>query len=117
MNSGVSEYLGSLPEERRIIVKKIIDMILELYPAADASMKYKMPTFKVGDGWVAVANQKNYVSLYTCSQNHIKAFSEKHPYIKTGKGCINFKQTDNLPLGDIQSVIKHALSKSYAGQH
>jgi len=48
-------------------------------------MKYKMPTYQVGDGWVAIANQKNYISLYTCGYHHIVGFKNNNPGIKTGK--------------------------------
>ena len=69
-----------------------------------------MPTYQVGDGWVALANQKNYVSLYTCGYHHIAAFREKHPKIKTGKACINFRPGDELPLQDLKAVVKHAIT-------
>jgi len=39
----------------------------------------------VGDGWVAIANQKHYVSLYTCGYHHIERFKQRCPRIKTGK--------------------------------
>lgn len=109
MNAEIEQYLQPLPIERVTTLRSIIDLILRLYPDAEASMKYKMPTFSVGDGWVAVANQKHYISLYTCDYSHIKAFKEKHPKIKTGKGCINFKPSAELPVGDIELVIKHAI--------
>ena len=64
-------------------------------------MKYKMPTYSVDDGWVAMASQKNYLSFYTCSFDHIAAFKDRHPKIKTGKGCINFKDSDPLQISDI----------------
>lgn len=71
--------------------------------------RYKMPTYSYGDGWVAIANQKSYISLYTCSAEHIEAFKAKHPTYKTGKGCINFRQKDALPLEDVKAVINHAI--------
>jgi len=72
-------------------------------------MLYKMPTYQVDDGWVAIANQKRYVSLYTCGYHHIADFKAKHPQIKTGKGCINFRQKDELPLDDLKAVVTHAI--------
>jgi len=72
-------------------------------------MKYNMPTYRPGDGRVAIANQKSYVSLYTCGYHHIAKFKEKHPEINTGKGCINFTEKDELPLNDIGLVVQHAI--------
>jgi len=75
-------------------------------------MSYRMPTYKVKDGWVAIANQKRYVSLYTCGAHHIAGFKEKYPGIRTGKGCINFKATDQIPVAAVKAVIKHAIEQS-----
>lgn len=76
---------------------------------SEESMRYKMPTYELGEGWIALANQKDYISVYTCSAEHIVNFKKKHPKIKTGKGCINFKDGDDIPLNDLKGVIKSAM--------
>jgi hypothetical protein len=58
---------------------------------------------------VALASQKNYISLYTCSAENIATFKEKYGTIKTGKGCINFRDKDEIPLSDLDSVIQNAM--------
>jgi uncharacterized protein YdhG (YjbR/CyaY superfamily) len=68
-----------------------------------------MPTYRKGEGWVALANQKNYISLYTCGYHHIESFKTHYPDIKTGKGCINFRDKDDIPLKDIEAVVRHAI--------
>lgn len=87
----------------------IHDLILRLYPDASVDMSYKMPTFSFGDGWVALANQKNYISLYTCSASHLEPYKRKYPQQKTGKGCINFRERDEIHLDALESVIVHAI--------
>ena len=111
MDKDVRKYFNSVPAERRAKVDALHTLVMKLYPKADVDMSYKMPTYRHGDGWVALANQKNYVSLYTCGYHHIEGFKAKHPAIKTGKGCINFRDKDDLPLSDIKAVVKHAISK------
>jgi len=74
-------------------------------------MHYKMPTYRAGEGWVAIANQKRYVSLYTCSPWHLVAFKARHPGIKTGKGCINLRDQDPFPIDDLAAVIRHAMER------
>lgn len=108
----VEEYIENIPEERRLRVVSIIDLIKELYPNSLESMKYKMPTYELAGAWVSVANQKNYVSLYTCSAEKIEEFKGKYPRIKTGKGCINFTDKVEIPLNDVKGVINKAMSKS-----
>lgn len=109
MNDDVKAYLDSVPESRAAHVHALHELILELFPDAVVDMRYKMPTYQVGDGWVAVANQKSYVSLYTCGAAHLAAFKEKHPQYRTGKGCINFRERDTLPLPALRAVIRHAI--------
>jgi hypothetical protein len=55
---------------------------------------------------VAVANQKNHASLYICGYCHIAPFKVKHPNIRTGKGCINFRDSDPLPVNNLKAFIK-----------
>jgi uncharacterized protein YdhG (YjbR/CyaY superfamily) len=69
-----------------------------------------MPTFEhPGGGWVAIANQKHYVSLYTCSAEHLEAFRQQHPEIRTGKGCINFRDRDEVPMDAAAEVVRRAM--------
>ncbi len=74
-------------------------------------MHYKMPTYRASKGWIAIAYQKHYVSLYTCSPAHLESFKAHHPGIKTGKGCINLRDTDPFPIDDLAGVIRHAIEQ------
>lgn len=111
MNPEVKDYMASVPDSRRTRVNALHDLVMEMFPNARLDMKYRMPTYRSGEGWVAIANQKNYVSLYTCGYHHIEGFRKKNPGIKTGKGCINFRDRDELPIDDIRQVIDHAINR------
>jgi uncharacterized protein YdhG (YjbR/CyaY superfamily) len=106
----LSTYLRDIPEQRIPRFNAIQSLILNMYPEVEQSMKYKMPTFSLGKHWIALANQKNYLSIYTCSADHLAAFKKMHPKIKTGKGCINIKDNDQFELDDLTSVIRSALT-------
>ena len=106
----VEKYYRNVSSERRKRLKSIHDLITKNYPDIEINMKYKMPTFNLGKNWIAIANQKNYISVYTCSYDHMAEFKQKHPKIKTGKGCINFKDNDEIFLDDIKGVIQKALT-------
>lgn len=109
MNEEVEAYMAAVPGNRKSKIEALHKLITQSLPEVIIDMKYKMPTYQVGEGWVAIANQKNYVSLYTCGYHHIENFKARHPKIKTGKGCINFKDNDTFPLKDIEAVVKHAI--------
>ncbi len=109
MNEDVGKYFDSAPDERRAKLDVLHKLIIGLYPHTSVDLEYRMPTYHCGDGWVAIANQKNYVSLYTFGAHHLEVFKLRHPRIKTGKGCINFKPGDEIPLADVEHVVTHAM--------
>ena len=107
--SDVDNYIQLTPEQRRKRLISIHRLIMKLYPDAIVDMSYKMPTYRYGDGWVTLANQKNYLSLYTCGESHLESYKSRHPQQKTGKGCINFRARDEIHYDDLEYVIRHAI--------
>lgn len=106
----LQEYLAQLSGIRSERISQLRELIKRLYPDAVESMRYKMPTYESETGWVAIANQKHYVSLYTCSEQHIAEFKSKYPTIKSGKGCINFRDSIDIPYDDLEKVIISAMN-------
>lgn len=104
------EYMAGVPPKRRGRMEELIGHIRAWYPRAAIRIKYGIPTFETEGGWVAVANQKNYVSLYTCSPDHIAPYKEKHPGVKSGKGCLNFRDRDEIDFGGLKAVIRNAMT-------
>ena len=98
-----------MPEDRKQKALVVHQQILKLYPAIQPNLKYKMPTYESENGWIAIGNQKNYWSVYTCSLDKIGPYIQRYPGIKHGKGCINFRKKDELDLDALQQVIKKAL--------
>ena len=90
-------------------IKSIHRLIIQLYPDASIDMSYKMPTYRIGEAWVALANQKQYISLYTCGASHLEPYKQKYPRQKTGKGCINFRDSDEIHHDMLELVITHAI--------
>ena len=106
----VSEYINSVPKHRLDRFNELINNFRKWYPDAELTMKYKMPTFEIGDNWLAVANQKSYISVYTCGYHHIESYKKKHPRTKSGKGCLNFRDNDDIIYKDLKIVAGSTLS-------
>ncbi|MCB1874435.1 MAG: DUF1801 domain-containing protein [Chromatiales bacterium] len=104
-------YYAAVPEDRREKLLHLHRLILSLYPDATMKISWRMPSFRNGDGWVAIANQKNYISLYTCGEKHIAGFKKSYPHIKTGKGCINLQDRDPMDDTALAQVIHHAMEQ------
>jgi Domain of unknown function (DU1801) len=105
-------YLASLPAERRDAVERVWEVVRENVPAGyTEQIGPKFLTFMAGDEWyLALANQKNYISLYLCS---IYVFPElkakldnSGKKLKCGKSCINFKRAEDLPLDTLGEIVR-----------
>jgi hypothetical protein len=121
--TSVKEYLQSVPPERRELVEFIHAFIQKEAPslrphfAANmlgyGSFPYKSYKKEMLE-WpvIALANQKQYVSLYVCAVVDGKYVAETHKKdlgkASVGKSCIRFKKIEDLNLATLKKVIKIA---------
>ena len=112
MKNEVQRYIEAVPEDRRPLFDKLQALIRNLYPDAEVLIWYHLLTFRKKPGWVALGYWKNGVSVYTNGPHHLAEFKAQYPHIKTGKGCINLKITDEVPIPALQKVITHAIKHS-----
>lgn len=105
------QYISSLPADRRGEVERVWQVIRTNMPASyteEISPKYL--TFKADEEWyVALANQKNYISLYLTPLYvfpRLKAkLDSSGRKLKCGKGCVSFKKAEDLPLEVIGEIV------------
>lgn len=61
---------------------------------------------------IALANQKQYISVYVCSVVDGEYVAEKHKRepgtVKVGRSCISFKQLEDINLSELGRVLKIA---------
>jgi len=113
MNKEVQDYINKVTDERRDFLLKLKDFILKLYPAAEDKISFRIIIFKHGKGWVGLGYGKQGATVYTQVISRIAQFHAKYPKIKTGKGCINFKLTDDIPWEELEDVIHVAMGTNY----
>lgn len=119
----VKEYFGMLPKERREPMDFLHTFIQKTAPSLKPVFAYNMPgygTFKYKNykkeliDWpiIALANQKNYMSLYVCAIDNGEYLAEKYKdelgKVSVGKSCIRFKKLDDLNLKTLKKVIQLA---------
>lgn len=119
----VDEYIGLLEPQRKEIIKHLHSLIQKTSPDLKphfaynmlgyGSFKYKNYKKEIID-WpiIALASQKNYVSLYVCSLEGGKYLAEKYKQklgkVSVGKSCIRFKKLEDLNLDEVKKIIKKA---------
>src|SRR5579863_9673599 len=116
----VADYLASLPEDRRIVISAVRDVIRKnLDPDFEEGMQYGMIGYYVPHrvypagyhcdpkqplGFAALGSQKNYMSLYLMcvygDQEQRKRFesawAKSGKKLNMGKSCVRFTKLDDL---------------------
>jgi uncharacterized protein YdhG (YjbR/CyaY superfamily) len=113
-SQAIVRYLAQLPEARRERALALHGLILSLFPQAAVSLGTRMPTYRLGEQFVAWASTKRHLALYTCSAERIAGFRARHPEIEAGAGCLRFRDSERLPLADLAQVVKNALAPARA---
>ena len=115
-----TEYINSLEEPRKKQIRTLHNLIRKTVPTLKPHMKfgmlgygtyhYKYSSGREGD-WmiIGLANQKNYISLYTCLSDGKNYVAEKHkkdlPKANIGKSCIRFRKLEDVDLDVIKQVL------------
>ena len=106
----LKEYYSELPKDRSDRISKIRKTFLKSVKGVEETFKYNMPTFEKNGNWVALANQKNYISVYFCSEELISDIKQKYPKINTGKGCVRIGNKNELILDDLTKSFRKAMN-------
>ena len=130
----VQDYLAALPEDRREIVETVRATILANLPAGyEEGMEFGMITYSIPLsrypktynkkplGYVALASQKNYLSLYLMGvygnpggEAEFRArWAKTGKKLDMGKSCVRFKRIDDLPLDLIGEVVAEVSVEKY----
>jgi uncharacterized protein YdhG (YjbR/CyaY superfamily) len=104
--STITEYLEELPAERRAALCELRSLIRRVAPKTSEEMKYGLPSF--GE-LCAFASQKNYMALYVCEGDIVKAHLAQLGKVSCGKGCIRFKRIQDLNLPVVENILKEVL--------
>lgn len=119
----VKEYMDMLTPDRREAIEFVDKFIKKGAPSLKPHFAYNMlgyGSFKYKNNkkelldWptIALASQKNYISLYVCSVKNGEYIAEKNKKdlgkVNMGKSCIRFKKVDDVNLKTLEKVIKLA---------
>jgi len=133
----VSEYLQSLPEDRRAGLSAVRKVVLDNLPEGYAEcMQYGMIGYVVPHSlypagyhcnpaqpltYASLGSQKNHMALYLMSvYGHAetakwfrKAWQATGKKLDMGKACVRFKKLEDVPLDVIGQVIARTPVKQY----
>lgn len=122
----VEQYIQALPEDRREAITALRRVILDNLPAGyEEMMQYGMIGYSVplsrypntynGQplSYVALASQKNYISLYLMgiysrpeqAEWFTETWQATGKKLNMGKSCVRFRKLDDVPLDLIGQVV------------
>ena len=137
----VSEYLQSLPADRRETIETVRQVILDNLPEGyEEGMQYGMIGYFVPhsifpDGYhcdprqplpfVGLASQKHHVSLYLMAvygsegvQRWFRqAWTQAVGRLDMGKGCVRFRKLDDVPLEVVGEAVARFPVDVYVAQY
>lgn len=132
------EYMEELPPDRRDAVRQVVEVIRRnLPPGYEEGMQYGMigwyvPLERLSDtyngqplGYVALASQKNHLSLYL---NNVYGDAATEAWFRTayeasgkrldmGKSCVRFRRLDDLPLEVIGEAVARTPVERFIEQY
>ena len=133
--SEVREYLEGVPMERRVLVESLRAAVRHNLPAgyqeviAYGMISYVVPLTTCADTYngkpllyIAIGNQKNYVSLYLMSvyaEDMVRANFEADYLasghrLNMGKSCVRFNDIDDVPFDVIEKYVAVATPLQFA---
>lgn len=134
----VSEYLSSLPAERRAVVSKLRSFVKKHLPKGYkeqigwGAITYAVPLKTLPDTYngeplcyAAIAAQKNHYSLYLMgaygdpkqSKWMASEFKKRGKKLDMGKACLRFKSLDDIPLDVVGEVIASKPLEDYVDDY
>lgn len=117
------DYIDALTDDRKDIILSLDNLIRKTVPSLKPNFLYNMLGYgefdytnykKENIKWpvIALASQKNYISLYVCAIVDGKYLAEKYKAdlgkVSIGKSCIRFKRLEDLNLDVLKKVIVEA---------
>jgi hypothetical protein len=136
--TSVEGYLRQLPEERRIVVAAVREVIRENVPAGYregfswGAITWEVPLERYPDTYngqplcyVALAAQKNHYAVYLmcvygdpAATEWLKGeFEKAGKKLDMGKSCVRFRKLDDLPLGVIGKAVARIRLKDYLARY
>lgn len=119
----ITEYFDQLPIERQKPMKFLHQFIQKVAPSLKPLFAYNMPGYGIFKyknykkeiiDWpiVALASQKNYISIYVCAVKDGEYLAEKYKQdlgkVSVGRSCIRFKKIEDVDLKTLEKIIQLA---------
>jgi uncharacterized protein YdhG (YjbR/CyaY superfamily) len=106
MYKTIDDYIGSFPDQTKVILQKIRETIRKVLPDGEETISYQIPCFKLNGKYVIYfAGFAHHVSIYPAPRGAAE-FREELADYKGGKGTVQFPLDKPLPLALIAKIVR-----------
>jgi len=109
----VDEYIAGFPKQTQAQLKQMRTTIKKNAPAAEESISYGMPAYKLNGPLVYFAGYENHIGFYATPTGH-NTFKKELSKYKQGKGSVQFPIEESLPLALIARIVKFRVKENLA---
>jgi uncharacterized protein YdhG (YjbR/CyaY superfamily) len=103
----VNEYVASMPEDVRRMLKRVRSTIRKAVPEAEEVIAYQIPAYKLnGVPLLYFAGWKQHYSLYPVNDALVAAFKDELAGLERSKGTVRFPLSDPVPVHLIERIAK-----------
>ena len=115
--TSVKQYLSWQNADQRAALDELRKVIAAAVPDATEGISYSMPAFLLaGKGLVCYAAFKDHYSLFPMSGAVVEQHAAELGDRMAGKGTIQFRYDERLPVGLVKKVVKTRVTELKAKQ-
>jgi len=107
----IDEYISTFPPGVQILLQQMRKTIHAAAPEAAEAIKYGIPTFVLNGNLAHFGGYKTHIGFYPAPVG-IEAFKEETDRYVTGKGTMQFKLDEPLPIDLVTRIIKFRAEQS-----
>lgn len=107
----IDEYIAQYPEDIRVHLSAMRDLIKKAAPGAQEGIKYGIPTFIYHGNLVHFGGYKTHIGFYP-GPSGIKEFSKELSVYELSKGTVRLPLNKPLPRGLITKIVKFRIKEN-----
>jgi uncharacterized protein YdhG (YjbR/CyaY superfamily) len=107
----VDEYIAAFEPVIKERLEKLRQAIKKAAPAAEETISYMMPAYKLHGMLAYFAGYKNHIGFYP-GAGGIEAFKKELSVYKGAKGSVQFPHEKPLPLGLVSKIVKYRVKQN-----
>lgn len=109
----IDEYIAMFPKDVQKTLETLRQVIKENAHAAEETIDYGIPTFKLKGNLVHFAAFKNHIGFYP-DPSGIEAFREELSFYKQSKGTVQFPLDKEIPFDLVRKIVEFRVKENEA---